>query len=75
MQRVILTWDKSGDANSSSLSPWSQAEELMTGVVVGVLGRESKKGEFLVKDICYAGPPPVEKMEERSGQQKDQEDK
>lgn len=78
MQRVVLKWEESEYMDSSST--WSLEEGLVTGVVVGLLGRENRKGEFLVKDICYAGPPPmgkgpppVENGSEVSERQKDED--
>ncbi len=65
MQRVILKWEeKSAEEESGSQLPWSLEEELVTGVVVAVLGREIEKGEFLVKDVCFAGPLPLVVEEE-----------
>ncbi|MBW0460358.1 hypothetical protein O181_000073 [Austropuccinia psidii MF-1] len=34
---------------------------LVTGITVGVLGRETSKGDFEVLDVVYAGPPPQHK--------------
>ena len=64
MQRVLLNWDKDDvgkakqEVGGDKEEPWHLEEELVTGVVVGVLGKERDKGEFLVKDVCFAGPPP-----------------
>ena len=48
MQRVMLSWEHTED---------SPADGLVTGVVVGLRGREKKKGEFEVIDVCYPQPP------------------
>ena len=73
MQRVILKWEETEKMDSSSSLTWSQEEELVTGVVAAVLGQEGRKGEFLVNDICYAGPPPVVNVDETSLQQNDED--
>ena len=44
MQRVVLRWAEPEK---------SPADELVTGVVVGLRGRKVAKGEFEVEDICY----------------------
>ncbi len=49
MQRVVLSWPHPQDTPTP--------RELVTGVVLAVLGRERKKGEFEVKDICYPDMP------------------
>ncbi len=41
------------------------AEELVTGVVMGLRGNENKKGEFEVTDVCY---PELPKNKTRSEQ-------
>jgi DNA polymerase delta subunit 2 len=33
---------------------------LVTGVIIGVLGMETSDGDFEVADVCYAGMPPQE---------------
>ena len=48
MQRVVLSW---------ACAEHAPTKDLVTGVVVGLLGRESKKGEFQVQDICYPDAP------------------
>lgn len=58
MQRVVLSW---------ACPEHCPTEDLVTGVVVGLLGRESKKGEFQVQDICYPEVPPQEAWPERGG--------
>ena len=45
MQRVVLSWPHPQETPTP--------QELVTGVVLAVLGRERKKGEFEVKDVCY----------------------
>jgi hypothetical protein len=44
MQRVVLQWAEPDK---------SPANELVTGVVVGLRGHKVAKGEFQVEDICY----------------------
>ena len=53
MQRVLLTWKEPAD---------SHMEDLVTGVVVGLLGREKGKGEFEVEDVCYPRLPLQKKV-------------
>ena len=82
MQRVLLKWDKDdvGEAKQEvggdKEETWRLEEELVTGVVVGVLGKERDKGEFLVKDVCFAGPPPpiAEEEDEMEEEEKEEEE-
>jgi len=84
MQRVLLKWDTDevgavkgevGGANDCACPSGSLEQELVTGVVLGVLGRERDKGEFLVKDVCFAGPPPpVVGEEEMEMEEKEEEE-
>ena len=73
MQRVVLKWEESEDNKEASTSQWTLEEELVTGVVVGVLGRETEKGEFLVRDVCFAGPPPLHEDEENMEEEEEEE--
>ncbi|KAI8455651.1 DNA polymerase delta small subunit [Phakopsora pachyrhizi] len=51
----IILEDESGRVRLVGLdrNRWT----LVTGIIVGVLGHETERGDFLVKDLIYAGPP------------------
>ncbi|CAG8491249.1 7691_t:CDS:10 [Ambispora leptoticha] len=51
-----------------------KTENLVTGIVLAVLGFENKAGEFEVMDICYAGIPPQKKSNQMETDDNDEQD-